>query len=96
MEALKKAGFKNVIVESGAGISANFSDADYEKAGATIGSTKEAFNQDIVLKVRPPDLQTEAALFKDGGHLISFLYPAQNKELVEKLQAKKMTVLGTF
>jgi NAD(P) transhydrogenase len=94
VQALLKAGFKSVIVESGAGASAKFSDADYESAGATVGNTKEAFSQDIVLKVRPPDETKEVDLFKPGSRLISFLYPAQNKGLVEKLQSKKMTVLG--
>lgn len=65
-------------------------------AGATIGSTKDAFQQDIVLKVRPPSAEKEVGLFKEGGRLISFVYPAQNKELVEKMQAKKLTVLGMF
>lgn len=94
VQALRKAGFKAVIVESGAGASANFSDADYEAAGATMGGTKDAFSQDIILKVRPPDAAKEVDLFKPGSRLISFLYPAQNKALVEKLQSKNMTVLG--
>jgi NAD/NADP transhydrogenase alpha subunit len=42
----------------------------------------------------PTDAAAEVGLFKEGGRLVSFLYPAQNKELVEKLAAKKMTVLG--
>jgi len=92
--SLRKAGFKGVIVESGAGAAANFSDAQYEAAGATIGSAKDAFGQDIVLKVRPPSAATEVDMFRPGSSLVSFLYPAQNKELVEKLQAKQMTVLG--
>ncbi|PRW58593.1 NAD(P) mitochondrial isoform A [Chlorella sorokiniana] len=92
--ALKKAGFKNVVVEAGAGASANFSDEEYKAAGATIGSTSDAFGQDIVLKIRPPSVASEVGLFKEGGRLISFIYPAQNKDLVEALQKKKMTVLG--
>ena len=94
VESLRKAGFKGVIVESGAGAASDFSDEMYVAAGATIGSTKDAFQQDIVLKVRPPSVDHEVGMFKDGGRLISFIYPAQNKDLVEKLQAKKMTVLG--
>lgn len=44
----------------------------------------------------PPraDVAREVGLFKDGGRLVSFIYPAQNKELVDSLAAKKMTVLG--
>ncbi|EFN59205.1 hypothetical protein CHLNCDRAFT_138139 [Chlorella variabilis] len=92
--ALRKAGFKSVVVESGAGALANFSDEEYTSAGATIGTTSDAFGQDIVLKIRPPDAAKEVSLFKEGGRLVSFIYPAQNKELVEQLQQKKMTVLG--
>ena len=44
----------------------------------------------------PADAAAEVGPFKEGGRLVSFLYPAQNKELVEKLAAKKMTVLGEF
>jgi NAD/NADP transhydrogenase alpha subunit len=94
--SLLKAGFKTVVVESGAGAAASFSDADYVAAGATIGSTAEAFKQDVVLKVRPPDEKNEAGLFKESSRLISFLYPAQNKQIVDALQKKKLTVLGRF
>ena len=96
VEALCKAGFKGVVVESGAGTASDFSDASYMAAGAIIGSTKDAFQQDIVLKVRPPSAEKEVGLFKEGGRLISFVYPAQNKDLVEKMKAKKLTVLGKF
>ncbi|KAL4423593.1 hypothetical protein ABPG77_004633 [Micractinium sp. CCAP 211/92] len=92
--ALRKAGFKSVVVESGAGKLASFSDEEYVAAGATIGSTSDAFGQDIVLKVRAPDADNEVGLFKEGGRLVSILQPAQNKALVDALAAKKMTVLG--
>ena len=39
-------------------------------------------------------LQEEVANFKDGGTLMSFIGPAQNKELVEMLAKKNMTVFG--
>lgn len=94
VQSLLKAGFKSVIVESGAGAAASFNDEDYIKAGATIGSTKDAFSQDITLKVRPPDVKKEAPLFRESSRLISFLYPAQNKEVVEALQSRKVTALA--
>jgi NAD(P) transhydrogenase len=96
---LVKEGF-NVVVERGAGAGAKFWDSAYEEAGAKIVDTKEVFgNSDIVLKVRAPqenkDLKVhEADLFKDGAHLISFIYPVQNKQLVDRLAKKKMTVIG--
>lgn len=42
-------------------------DADYEKAGARIASAADAFGQDIVMKVRPPDAATEVDHFKEGA-----------------------------
>jgi hypothetical protein len=92
--ALLKAGFRGVVVEAGAGAAANFSDAEYVAAGARVVSSNEAFAADVVLKVRPPDAGAEAPLFKEGARLLSFLWPAQNPELVKALAAKKMTVLG--
>lgn len=41
--------------------------------------------------MRGPLLE-EVEKFRENGTLISFLYPAQNKELIEKLAQKRMTV----
>ena len=54
---------------------------------------------EIILKVQPPDVNTalgvhEAELLRPGATLISFIWPAQNKELVERLAARKVTVLA--
>ena len=88
---LVKKGF-NVNVEDGAGAEAKFSNKDYEEAGAKIKPQKDAFQSDIVLKVRAP-LETEINLFKPNSTLISYLYPAQNTQLVEQLNNRK---LATF
>eukprot|EP00456_Euglypha_rotunda_P022388 TRINITY_DN1890_c0_g1_i2.p1 TRINITY_DN1890_c0_g1~~TRINITY_DN1890_c0_g1_i2.p1 ORF type:complete len:333 (+),score=57.91 TRINITY_DN1890_c0_g1_i2:153-1151(+) len=98
VEKLTKKGFK-VVVESGAGEGSNFSDAQYQQAGATIGNTKEAFAQDIVLKVRAPEFHKsqnthEVSLLKKGANIISFVFPAQNKDLLEKLKENKNTVFA--
>lgn len=50
---------------------------------------------DIVLKVRQP-LDDEVRYFKENGTLISFLYPVQNKTLVDQLAKKHMTVFGEW
>jgi NAD(P) transhydrogenase len=39
-------------------------------------------------------MMNEVGQFKDGGTLISFLYPGQNKDLVDQLLAKKLTAFG--
>jgi len=87
---LKKKGFKQVLVERGAGTHADFLDAAYEKAGATLvnGPREVWSNSDIVLKVRGPGLE-EVDSMKEGQTIISFLQPSQNKELVEKIAARK-------
>lgn len=54
-----------------------------------------SFVLDIVLKVRQP-LETEIAQFKEHGNLISFLYPALNKPLIEKMAQRKMTAFGNL
>lgn len=50
---IKKNG-SNFIIEEGAGKGASISDQDYINAGAKVGSAKDAFGADVVLKVRPP------------------------------------------
>jgi len=89
---LTKKGF-TVHVESGAGALAQFRDDDYAASGAKIVDKAAAFQQDITLKLRQP-LPEEAALFRDESTLYSFLYPAQNKELIDSLAAKKLTAFG--
>ncbi len=94
VEKLIKLGFR-VRVESGAGEAANFADDTYRAAGADIASGAADLwaNSDIVLKVRPPSTE-EVALMREGGTLISFVWPAQNPELMQQLAARKATVLA--
>ena len=91
---LQSQGF-SVLVETGAGAAAEFSDEAFAAVGCGIAPSAEALwrDADIVLKVRPPTAQ-EADRLREGQVLISFIYPAQNKELVERLAARKAIVLG--
>ncbi|KAF8308621.1 NAD(P) transhydrogenase [Clavulina sp. PMI_390] len=93
---LLKKGFKSVLVERGAGTEAKFPDDAYAKAGATLVGRDEALGTaDIVLKVRPPREEAEEVKdLKEGGTVVSFLYPRQNKELVHKLAERKVTALA--
>ncbi|KAF4071762.1 hypothetical protein AMELA_G00266520 [Ameiurus melas] len=98
VEALLKQGFQ-VRVEEGAGREAKFSDQQYQAAGASITNTSGAFNSDLVLKVRGPVFNDslglhEAELLKKGSTLVSFIYPAQNAELMERLAQRHSTVLA--
>ncbi|KAK6168199.1 hypothetical protein SNE40_022075 [Patella caerulea] len=92
VQVLTKKGF-NVNVEENAGVEAKFKNDDYAAAGANIKNTQDLYKSDILLKVRGPSL-AEVDQFKNGGTLISFLYPAQNKDLVDKLATKNLTVFA--
>lgn len=88
---LKKKGVAKVLVERNAGVEAQFLDEQYVAAGATLVSREELFaSSDMMLKVRPPLLEEEAKHLKEGSTVISFLYPSQNKALVEVLAARKV------
>ena len=89
---LTKEGF-SVFIEDGAGSEAKFSNAEYEAAGAKIGSATDAYRSDIVLKVRAPSLK-EADHLRQGSSLLSFLYPAQNKDLINELAKKKINLFA--
>ncbi len=82
-----------VEVERGAGELASYPDTQYETAGATIVDRAAAWHADIVLKLRPPAID-EVEQLREGGVLISYIQPAQNTELVDKLAARKVTVLA--
>lgn len=89
---LVKKGF-TVVVEQNAGAQANFPNDDYVAAGAKVVPTKDVFDSDFILKVRQPSAE-DVNLMKDKSTLISFLYPAQNKDLVNSLAKKQITAFG--
>ncbi len=94
VEKLIKLGFK-VVVESAAGDAANCSDDTYRAAGAEIidSAAKLWPSSDIIFKVRAPTTD-EVGLLREGSTLISFIWPAQNPELMQLLAARKVTVLA--
>jgi NAD(P) transhydrogenase subunit alpha len=94
VEKLIKLGFE-VAVESGAGDAANFSDDAYRAAGARIvGDSGQLWGaSDIVFKVRAPSVD-EIGVMRVGATVVSFIWPAQNPELMQKLAEKKPTVLA--
>lgn len=97
---LQKMGFE-VLVENGAGAAANFSDFAYQQAGCHLIEDPKMLWEasDIVLKVRSPGVhpglnQHEADWLTVEKTLISFIFPAQNPELLVKLAEQKATVLA--
>lgn len=91
---LQKLGF-TVLIESNAGEKASFSDRVYEEIGCKIIHSREQLWQeaDIILKVRPPETE-EVNLLTEDKTLISFIYPAQNPDLLTELSQKKATVFA--
>ncbi len=89
---LQKLGFE-VAVESGAGVAAGLVDAAYQAAGATLVERGEVWACPLIYKVNAPS-DLEIAALKAGQTLVSFLWPAQNPELVQKLADKKVNVLA--
>ena len=94
VQKLIKLGFA-VQVESGAGDAADISDDAYRAAGASIveGAARLWAESDIIFKVRGPS-KDEVGLLREGGTLVSFIWPAQNPELLQQLAARKATVLA--
>jgi len=82
-----------VQVEAGAGELARVSDADYQKAGATIAGPEAWGTADLVCKVQPPTAE-EVARLKSGAVLISFVYPLANRAAAEALVARGISTLA--
>ena len=92
VEQLLKLGF-SLAVESGAGKLASFEDDAFTQAGAEIVDGDNVWHADVILKVNAP-LEEEIALLNPGTTLISFIWPAQNPELMEKLAARSINVMA--
>ena len=94
IQRLRKLGL-DVLVQTGAGIESGFPDEVFIQAGARVVLDARALfaEADLVLKVRPPTL-AEVDLMKPGAALVGFFWPAQNKALIERLAARKATVLA--
>ena len=100
VEQLIKLGY-SVAVEAGAGEAAQFSDDAFRETGAEIVTDPRALwaHSDIVLKVRAPEAHPrlgvhEAELLREGATLLSFIWPAQNPDLLGRLKARKATVIA--
>jgi len=91
---LKKQGFET-YVEKGSGKKAKFSDDEYQAAGAILVDTPQELYSlaDIVLKVQPPTEQ-EIELLKKGTLILSYLWPAQNMPLLNKLAEKGINAIA--
>ncbi len=91
---LKKLGY-DCLVETGAGLAASFTDEAYRAAGVEVVDSADALWQqaDVIVKVREPSME-EIDSAPEGRVLISFVWPAQHEDLLEKMKAKNMSVLA--
>ena len=87
-----------VLVESGAGQEANFTDEIYREAGATLSPDAASLlgGVEVVLKVQGPAMNEvlgrhEVEMMADGATLIAFLQPLTNLDLVRALKEKGIT-----
>lgn len=94
VKRLQKQGFE-VYIQQNAGLKANFSDKDFEEAGAKIVPTaaKIYSDSDIVLKVKEPSPE-EVDQMHEGLVLLSYVWPAQNPALLQKLADKKVNAIA--
>jgi len=92
--ALIKMGFE-VVVESGAGLEAYYSDEDYKNAGASIGSRDEALNSDVITYVRAPGADrnnlSDLEKIKSGSIIVGMTEPLANPEVAKTIASKGIT-----
>lgn len=93
-QKLQKLGF-SVVIESGAGIAASYSDNLYLACGVQIlpTATEVWAHANIIIKVRPP-ATLEVGLCRPSQIIISLVWPAQNKDLIQALAERKATLIG--
>jgi NAD(P) transhydrogenase subunit alpha len=94
-ESISRLKQMTVVVEHNAGGEAGFPDSSYEAAGARVVPDSKALYQeaDLVVKIRPPS-PSEAARFREGGALVSYLYPLNNLEAMRKLAERGVTAFA--
>lgn len=92
---LLKKGFSRVLVERGAGDAAQFPEEAYTQAGATVVDRDTVWSKsNILLKVRAPivdAVKNEVQSLRQGSVIISFLYPAQNRPIVDAYASRGIT-----
>lgn len=89
---LVQAGHK-VVVETNAGLGSGYPDSQYQEMGATIGTAQDAWDSNMVIKVKEP-LDTEYKYFRDDLIIYTYLHLAANKPLTEELLKAKTTSIG--
>lgn len=83
-----------LMVEEGAGAKAFSPDAEYLAAGAAIAARREVIAKaDLLFTVNPP-LNDDVGLFRQGQMIFTVLDPVENREWIEKVRLRGVTVLA--
>ena len=84
-----------VVIETGAGLAANFNDNHYSEQGALIVyDKKEVYKADLIIKIAPPT-EDEVSMMKMGQVLFSALQMSTIKvEYLQSLMMKNITALS--
>ncbi|MEO9322839.1 Re/Si-specific NAD(P)(+) transhydrogenase subunit alpha [Nocardioides sp. C4-1] len=82
-----------VVVESGAGLSADATDEAFAAAGITVTGADEVWASDLVVKVNAPT-SDEVARLAAGTTVVSLMAPGLNPDLVDSLVEAKVTGLA--
>lgn len=83
----------DVVVESGAGVAADQTDAAFTAAGIRVTDVDEVWASDIVIKVNAPT-SGEIRRLREGATVISLMAPGRSPKLIEELQAQRVTGLA--
>ncbi|ODS30221.1 MAG: alanine dehydrogenase [Candidatus Scalindua rubra] len=83
---------QEVLIETGAGETAYFSNAEYEKAGATVVEDTQLLYSgvDVIMKIQPPQ-RHEVELMKTGSIYIGLLAPIVNLDVIQLMKEKEIT-----
>jgi NAD(P) transhydrogenase subunit alpha len=91
--ALKKMGIE-VLAELHAGEKAFASDRDYEAVGVSVVARNELISTaEMLLSVNPP-IEEDINSFREGQIICSVLNPVENRDWLEKIRQKGVTVLA--
>lgn len=98
VKPLMKAGVE-VLIESGAGAAAGFSDEDYLAAGATIGSREDAFAADCLLAVRTcgaggSSWSSDCCRLREGQILIGSADPLSHPQACREAAERGVTLFA--
>ena len=84
-----------VVIETEAGLRANYSDHRYSEAGADIAYSKEqVYKSDIIIKIAPPTID-EIDYLRPNQILFSPLHlPIITRDYIEKLRSKRVIAMA--